>query len=116
VEAAFRAYFMAGQDLGDLDVLVALAESVGIGETEARRLLGSTEGIAAVQAEDTLARRTGINGVPCYVFNGRFALAGAHEPEVLFHLFDVAEEEARNTANDAASPSGSDRLSPVAAP
>ncbi len=32
----------------------------------------------------------GISGVPCFVLNGRHAIAGAQEPEVLDRLFDVA--------------------------
>jgi len=40
-----------------------------------------------------LARRQGINGVPCFVFNGRFGLSGAQDPEVFFQLFDLARED-----------------------
>jgi len=43
--------------------------------------------------EDALARRAGINGVPCFIFNGRFALSGAQEPEAFFQLFDLARED-----------------------
>ena len=44
-------------------------------------------------AEDFLARRQGINGVPYFVFNGRFGLSGAQEPEALYHMFDLARED-----------------------
>jgi predicted DsbA family dithiol-disulfide isomerase len=75
--------------------LVRLAQERGKGSPmmEVRRQTDSAEGLEAVQAEDALARRHGINGVPCYIFNGKFALAGAHEPEVLFQLFDLARVE-----------------------
>jgi predicted DsbA family dithiol-disulfide isomerase len=42
-------------------------------------------------AEDRLARRQGINGVPCFIFNGRFALSGAQPPEALLQLLDLAD-------------------------
>jgi predicted DsbA family dithiol-disulfide isomerase len=38
------------------------------------------------------AHRQGIGGVPSFVFNGGFAIAGAHEPEVLLRLIDLARE------------------------
>jgi predicted DsbA family dithiol-disulfide isomerase len=66
---------------------------LGLTAEEVRQQIDSAEGLEAVQAEDALARRHGINGVPCYIFNGKFALAGAHEPEVLFQLFDLARVE-----------------------
>ncbi|MCI0430561.1 MAG: DsbA family oxidoreductase [Rhodospirillales bacterium] len=93
IEALFRAYFARGEDIGDREVLVDTAAAVGFSADEARRHIDSAEGLEAVQSEDALARRHGINGVPCYIFNGKFALAGAHEPEVLFQLFDLARED-----------------------
>ena len=39
------------------------------------------------------ARRAGIGGVPCFIFNRRHALAGAHPPEVLHQLFDLAIQD-----------------------
>ena len=46
-----------------------------------------------MRAEDMVARRAGISGVPCFIFNGRHALSGAHPPEVLHWLFDLAMQE-----------------------
>ena len=51
------------------------------------------EGLEEVRAEDSLARRQGINGVPCFIFNYRFLLSGAQEPESFFQLFDLARED-----------------------
>ncbi len=46
-----------------------------------------------MRAEDQGARQAGISGVPCFLFNGQHALAGAHAPEVLHQLFDLANQE-----------------------
>jgi predicted DsbA family dithiol-disulfide isomerase len=43
-----------------------------------------------VHAENLRAHRLGINGVPCFLLEGRHAIAGAQEPEVLDRLLDVA--------------------------
>jgi predicted DsbA family dithiol-disulfide isomerase len=93
IEALFQAYFVLGENIGDRTVLVDIALPLGFSEDEVQQHIDSAEGLEAVQAEDSLARRHGINGVPCYIFNSKFALAGAHEPEVLFQLFDLARED-----------------------
>ena len=93
MEALFQAYFDRGEDIGDRDALIAIAAPLGLTAEDVRKQLDGAEGLESVQAEDALARRHGINGVPCYIFNGKFALAGAHEPEVLFQLFDLARVE-----------------------
>ena len=51
---------------------------------------------------DALARRQGINGVPCFIFNGRFLLSGAQEPESFFQLFDLAREEEATALRESA--------------
>ncbi len=91
LETMFQAYFLEGADIGSTPVLLACAERAGLDPAEAERfLIGDGEGEAAL-AEDRLARRQGINGVPCFIFNGRFALSGAQPPEALLQLFDLAE-------------------------
>jgi predicted DsbA family dithiol-disulfide isomerase len=95
IELLFRAYFSGGEDIGDRSVLLRLAGAARIETAKVRRLLDGVEGVDAVQSEDALARRHGINGVPCFIFNGKYALAGAHEPEVMFQLFDLAREDER---------------------
>ncbi len=54
-----------------------------------------TEGsrLDAAITEDLQSRRIGINGVPFFVFNGRFGLSGAQEPEALLNMLDLAREE-----------------------
>lgn len=93
LDELFRAYFEDGIDTGDIDVLTELAIAAGLPGPEARRFLSSQEERDMVLAEDQHARRQGINGVPCFIFNGRFALSGAQEPEALFQLFDLARED-----------------------
>ena len=33
--------------------------------------------------EEQFYRSLGVQGVPCFIFNGRFAVSGAEEPETL---------------------------------
>ncbi len=93
VQALFDAYFLRGEDIGDLDVLTAAAEAGGLDAAAARAFLEGDAGDEAVRAEDRGAREAGISGVPCFIFNRQHALAGAHPPEVLHQLFDLAIQE-----------------------
>ncbi len=95
VEALFQAYFMDGRNIGEQDVLTEVAVSAGLEEAAVRSYLTSNEDADAIRAEDAQARNVGINGVPCFIFNGRHALPGAQSPEVFFQLFDLAREEAQ---------------------
>ncbi len=93
VQALFDAYFLRGEDIGDLDVLTAAAATGGLDGAAARAFLETDAEAEAVRAEDRAARQAGISGVPCFIFAGRHALAGAHPPEVLHQLFDLAIQE-----------------------
>ncbi len=93
VQALFDAYFLRGEDIGDLDVLTAAAATGGLDAAAARGFLEGDAEAEAVRAEDRGARQAGISGVPCFIFNSQHALAGAHPPEVLHQLFDLAMQE-----------------------
>lgn len=89
LDAIFAAYFFQGRNIGDLAVLTDLAEGLGLDRQRTARHLAGTEGLLEVLAEDTRAREIGIQGVPTYIFDGKYVLSGAHPPEVLFQLFDL---------------------------
>jgi predicted DsbA family dithiol-disulfide isomerase len=100
LEAMFQAYFVDGRDIGTARVLAEIGESVGL--EKAGAYLASDDGGEEVRAEDSLARRQGINGVPCFIFNYRFLLSGAQEPESFFQLFDLAREEEAGVLRESA--------------
>jgi predicted DsbA family dithiol-disulfide isomerase len=91
VETLFRAYFTEGQDIGDHAVLVAAACAAGLDGDAAARFLAGGDGLAAVLEEERSARRNGINAVPCFIFDGQYAIAGAQEPEFFLPVFDLLE-------------------------
>ena len=90
VPAIFEAYFSQGLDIGEQGVLTSIAAGIGMDSLETRRALAAGQEAEAVQADNLRAHRIGINGVPCFVVQGRHAIAGAQEPEVLERLLDVA--------------------------
>jgi predicted DsbA family dithiol-disulfide isomerase len=86
----FHAYFEDGVDIGDQDALATLAGTIGMDMPATRQALAGPQEAEAVHADNLRAHRLGINGVPCFVVQGRHAIAGAQEPEVLERLLDVA--------------------------
>lgn len=93
VETLFRAYFLDGEDIGAPEVLIAAAESAGLSPAETRAFLDSDLEEQQVLAEDLEARRAGLQGVPTFIVNGKFALSGAHLPEVLHQMFDIGRRD-----------------------
>jgi predicted DsbA family dithiol-disulfide isomerase len=93
LEGLFRAYFIEGRDIGDRAVLAEIGAAAGLDREETADYLEGDADTDTVLSEDVLARRAGINGVPCFIFNGRFALSGAQEPEAFFQIFDLAREQ-----------------------
>jgi predicted DsbA family dithiol-disulfide isomerase len=93
VAAVFEAYFAEGEDIGDHGVLAGIAAGLGMDPVETRRTLAGVQETETVHADNLRAHRLGINGVPCFVVQGRHAIAGAQEPEVLERLLDVALTE-----------------------
>ena len=89
VENLFQSYFLDGGDLCDTRVLTAAAERAGLDAAAAEAFLATNEHHDAVVAEDATARRMGIQGVPCFIVDGAYAVSGAQEPEYFMPLFDL---------------------------
>lgn len=95
-EALFAAYFSDGRDITQLDELVALATEVGLDGEAARGYLQSELGIDEVAASQEMAAQADVNGVPLFIFNGRYGLPGAQAPETFLKLIDqlvVSDEQ-----------------------
>ena len=90
VESIMRAFFIEGKDLTDNEVLVAAAAANGMNADEVRRDLASDRDLAFTQKAAASASDGGISGVPFFIINSRFALAGAQAPEQLVSAFDQA--------------------------
>jgi predicted DsbA family dithiol-disulfide isomerase len=98
VASLFKAYFEDGLDLGDLDILVECAGRAGLSRDDARKFLESDEGRQEVVASDVYARRLGINGVPCFIVNRKYAVSGAQPPSAFVEVFNLAERDAATSA------------------
>jgi hypothetical protein len=82
-EAMMRAYFIDGRDLTDIDTLVEVAERAGLDPKRARAHLADPDALRAIDGADRQARRIGVEGVPFFIFNRRYAVSGAQEAQAL---------------------------------
>jgi predicted DsbA family dithiol-disulfide isomerase len=81
-DALYRAYFVAGRNIGDPDVLVEIAQSAGLSAEAARLVLAERRFRAAVDADWAKSRAYGVTGVPTFVA-ARHGVVGAQPYEVL---------------------------------
>jgi predicted DsbA family dithiol-disulfide isomerase len=76
-------YFTQGADLTQADTLVQAASDVGLDAGTVRADLASDKDVALIEQEAQQAKEAGIEGVPCFIFGGKFAVSGAQAPEYL---------------------------------
>jgi len=82
-ERLLRAYFTEGRAIGVRDELVVLGVELGLDEAEVRAALAADAHADAVRADQREARELGVQGVPFFVIDRRYAVSGA-QPEAVF--------------------------------
>ncbi|MGH8039355.1 MAG: DsbA family oxidoreductase [Stenotrophomonas sp.] len=80
-EALFRAHFVEGRNLADPQTLADAGAAGGLAAERITALLASDEGLEEIQAQLAQAQALGIQSVPTFVINDRYALQGAQPPE-----------------------------------
>ena len=73
-------YFTEGADLTNHAVLAQAAADIGLDAEATRKALVSDKDIAEIEREALSAKEAGIEGVPCFIFGGKFAISGAQAP------------------------------------
>jgi predicted DsbA family dithiol-disulfide isomerase len=81
-------YFTEGADLTNRAVLVQAAGDVGLDPEDVRAALDSDQDVEQIEQEVLAAKQAGIEGVPCFIFDGKFAVSGAQSPEYLADAID----------------------------
>lgn len=85
-------YFTEGADLTNRAVLVQAAAEIGLDVEDVRAALDSDQDVAAVAQQAQQAKEAGIEGVPCFIFGGKFAVSGAQAPEYLAAAIERAAQ------------------------
>jgi len=92
-------YFTEGGDLTSSDALAQAAADIGLDRDEISRLLATEQDVDIVTQQALTAKESGIDGVPCFIFGGAFAVSGAQSPNTLAGAIErAAVEIAKQTA------------------
>lgn len=75
--ALFVAHFEDAKDIGDVEVLVAAAESAGLDSEAARNAITSDADDDRIRTDVQTAQAMGAQGVPFFVFADKWAIPGA---------------------------------------
>jgi predicted DsbA family dithiol-disulfide isomerase len=92
-ERLLRAYFTEGAALGERATLVRLATEAGLDAGEAAAVLEGGTFVDAVRSDEAQAHAYGITGVPFFVVDERYGVAGAQPAEQLLAVLEQAWSE-----------------------
>jgi predicted DsbA family dithiol-disulfide isomerase len=96
VRRLFKLYFEEGADIGDRAVLARAAGEAGMDAAVVETLLASDADRDAVANEAATASRMGVTGVPCFLFEGKYAVMGAQDVSTLIDAIkQIAAAKAR---------------------
>jgi predicted DsbA family dithiol-disulfide isomerase len=87
-EALLSAYQEKGQHIADPDVLTTVAVGIGMDESEVREVLAGDRYGDEVRADEREAHEIGVQGVPFFVFDRRYAVSGAQPSDVLLEVLE----------------------------
>jgi predicted DsbA family dithiol-disulfide isomerase len=86
-DAIFEALWIDGRDIGDVDVLAALADECGLDGDEVRTAVADEQLRDRLRDQFTEAQQNGVTGVPTFVYDG-YNARGAVPPEQLERLVE----------------------------
>ena len=84
--ALFRAFFEFGLDIGDKQVLMDLADEMGLDSADLGQALDSQRFTGEVVRDEKEARKLGIRAVPSFVSSGRILASGVQTADRLREL------------------------------
>lgn len=99
-ETFFYAHFTENKDLGDTQVLIELGNKIGLEEAEITDALTNVAYAASVRADIQEAAQLGVNGVPFFVFNRKYAVSGAQPVNAFLQTLEKSFGEWRKEHPD----------------
>jgi len=87
-ERLFAAYFTESKQISDHHVLKELACEIGLDAEEVLTMLESSKHSKYVREEEAVAREIGVQGVPFFVFDEKYAVSGAQPTQVFKEVLE----------------------------
>lgn len=89
-ERFLRGYFTETEPIGEHTTLACIAVDAGLDPDDVNDVLASDRYAEAVRADEAQAMAYGITGVPFFVLDGKYGVAGAQSSEVLLQALRQA--------------------------
>jgi predicted DsbA family dithiol-disulfide isomerase len=96
----FEMHFVLGGDISSARQLLEAGVAVGMERSRVDEFLASDEGLAEVRGQIDEARRLGIQAVPTFVFDRRYAVQGAQQIPVFLKALAAARDAGAGVAMD----------------
>ncbi|NBI29874.1 DsbA family oxidoreductase [Chengkuizengella marina] len=98
-ERLLKAYFTEGKHIGDHETLLEIVEEIELDREEAKAVLESDDYRDDVRRDESEAHNLGVQGVPFFVINNKYAISGAQPTEAFVEALNkvAAEEKEGNT-------------------
>ncbi|WP_010096329.1 DsbA family oxidoreductase [Ornithinibacillus scapharcae] len=84
----YVAHFTDGEVISDEDTIVRLSEEIGLDGVEVRNIIQQKQNEEKINQEISEARSVGVQGVPFFVINNKYAVSGAQPAEVFSQVLD----------------------------
>ncbi len=94
-ERLFLAFFTEGKNIADLDTLTQLGKEIGLDETEVKTVFTDEKYASLVNEDIQEARQVGVQGVPFFVIDRKYAVSGAQPSEAFSQSLEKAFSEWR---------------------
>jgi predicted DsbA family dithiol-disulfide isomerase len=94
-EQLFKAYFTDGKNTDDINTLVELGKELGLDAEEVKQSLEGSAFADDVKQNVAEAQYLGVQGVPFFVFNRKYAVSGAQAEPVFEQTLEKAFTEWR---------------------
>jgi len=92
-ERLFHAFFTEGKSIADIDTLTQLGAEIGLDATELQVAFTDERYAYQVNQDIQEARQIGVNGVPFFVFNRKYAISGAQPPQAFLETLRKSFDE-----------------------
>ncbi len=92
-ELLFKAFFTDSGNIADQATLTMIGKEIGISENEVIEALTDQKYADMVNQDIEEARSIGVNGVPFFVFNRKYAVSGAQPPQAFLQTLEKSFSE-----------------------
>ena len=93
LELLFYKYFIEGEDIGSVNVLINAAKDADIYDENIEKYIISEKDNDSLLNEEKHAKNIGINSVPCFIFNKQIVVNGAQPTKNFIQIINSLKQD-----------------------